>query len=416
MNKQLMTLEASSILSQYIVKTPLQYVERLSKKYGASIYFKREDLQKTRSFKIRGSLLKMLLHNTNKNTPYVCASAGNHAQGVSYACSLLNRNGKIFIPTITPEQKKNNIIFYGKNNIELFSFGDTFDDCLNEAQEYCDKINGTFIHPYDDLDIITGQSTIGYEITQECNPDYIICPIGGGGLISGIGNWIHYNFNNCKMIGVESKNADSMYQALLNNNPVKLEKINTFADGVSVKRAGDLTFNFCKSYLSSPLQNIHNTIKVISNEKLCNTIVDIYNKEGIILEPAGALSISALDSLPLKQIKNKTIVCVISGGNNDISRYSEIIEKDLIYQNIKHYYIIEFTQKYGELKKFITNVLAYNDDITRFEYIKKTNREFGNVLLGIETLDNKNLENNLIKNKFKFKKINYDDDIYSYLI
>ena len=212
----------------------------------------------------------------------------------------------------------------------------------------------------------------------------------------------------CKIIGSEPENADSMTQAFLNNNPIELKYLDTFVDGASVKKVGDITYNLCK-------ESLHD-IKVINNGRLCQDLLDIYQEEGIILEPAGVLSISALDLLDKNEIKGKNIVCILSGGNNDVSRYPEIIEKSLIYQNLKHYYIIEFTQKPKQLKRFISNVLGEKDDITRFEYIKKTNKTFGNVLICIETSDNFSFENNLIQNNFNFKKINENDLIYSYLI
>ena len=273
---------------------------------------------------------------------------------------------------------------------------------------YSEQNNCQFIHPYNDLDIITGQSTIAYEIFKDINPNYIISSIGGGGLISGLISYNKIYDSDCKIIGVEPENADSMTQAIINNKPIELKYLDTFVDGASVKKVGDITYNFCKESLDD--------IKIIKNGKLCYDLLEMYQEEGIILEPAGCLSVSALDLLDKNEIEGKNIICILSGGNNDVSRYPEIIEKSLVYQNIKHYYIIEFTQKPKELKKFITGVLGEKDDITRFEYIKKTNKSFGNVLIGIESYDHLSFESNLIKNNFNFVKIDENDLIYSYLI
>ena len=393
-------------ISKFIVNTPLYFSERLSNRYNANIYFKREDLQTTRSFKIRGALNKILLNKNDKNI--VCASAGNHAQGVAFSCNLINKKGIIFVPNTTPLQKIKRIKHFGKDNIELKLVGQNFQVTLDKALIYSEQNNCQFIHPYNDLDIITGQSTIAYEIFKDINPNYIISSIGGGGLISGLISYNKIYDSDCKIIGVEPENADSMTQAIINNKPIELKYLDTFVDGASVKKVGDITYNFCKESLDD--------IKIINNGKLCYDLLEMYQEEGIILEPAGCLSVSALDLLDKNEIEGKNIICILSGGNNDVSRYPEIIEKSLVYQNIKHYYIIEFTQKPKELKKFITGVLGEKDDITRFEYIKKTNKSFGNVLIGIESYDHLSFESNLIKNNFNFVKIDENDLIYSYLI
>ena len=396
-------------IEPYIKNIPLQLSERLSEKYQANVYFKREDLQKTRSFKIRGSLNKIITeYHNNKNLNIVCASAGNHAQGVAFACNLLGIQGKIFVPNITPPQKQNRIKFYGKENTELILKGNNFNETLEEALQYSNDNNKTFIHPYDDLDIIEGQATIGYEIQKEINPEIILTPIGGGGLVSGLSMTVS---KSCQIIGAEPEGASSMLYALKNNKPLALPSLDNFVDGASVGKIGDINFKICQKVFS----NLDN-IKIISNGQICHELLNMYQDEGIILEPAAALSICALDKLPQEEIKNKDIVCILSGGNNDVSRYPEIMEKNLIYLNQKHYYIIEFTQKPKQLKKFIINVLGKEDDITRFEYIKKTNKAFGNVLLGLETKNHLLLEDNLRKNNFNFEKIQENDLIYSHLI
>ena len=396
-------------LSPYLNNIPLQYSSRLSDKFNANIYLKREDLQPTRSFKIRGSLNKILKeYELNPSLKVVCASAGNHAQGVAFACNLLGIQGDIFVPTVTPLQKQNRIKYYGKNNINLKIEGQNFNETLEMANYFSNKNKYTFIHPYDDLDIIEGQSTIGYEILQELEPDIVLSTIGGGGLVSGLGDTLS---SKTQIIGCEPEGADSMSQALRYGKPIKIKNLDNFVDGASVDKVGENTFLKCKTIFKN-----QENIKVISNPHICHELMNCYQEDGIILEPAGVLSICALDMLNLKDITNKNIVCVLSGGNNDVSRYPEILEKNLLYLNRKHYYVIEFAQKPKELKKFIMHVLGQNDDITRFEYIKKTNKFFGNVLLGIETKNNHNLEKNMLKYDFKFKKIDENDLIYSYLI
>ena len=397
------TIKSFYRINKFINNTPLELNERLSKKFDANIYLKREDLQKTRSFKIRGSLNKILKETEkNKIKNIVCASAGNHAQGVAYASNLLGLNSNIFVPVITPPQKINRIKNFGNNHMELIKIGNDFDECLLKAQEFAKKNNFLFIHPYNDIDIIEGQSTLGYEIQNEINADIVISCIGGGGLISGLRNYK----DKYKIIGAEPIGAESMYEAIKNNKPTKIINLDTFVDGASVREVGDLTYNICKEFLTLK------DIKLINNGQLCHEMINLYQEEGIILEPAGCLSISALNHINPYYLKGKNVVCILSGGNNDIMRYPEILEKNLIYLGLKHYYIIEFSQKPKELKKFILNVLGQNDDITRFEYIKKTNKNFGNVLLGVETKEYRSLEDKLKESNFKFRKIEENDLIF----
>ena len=430
-----MTLRAYKRINDFINKTPLEYNLRLSEIYGCNVFLKREDLQITRSFKIRGALNKVL-KNKNKYKTFVCASAGNHAQGVAYSCNLLNLKSKIYVPEITPFQKINGILKQGNGNMELIKYGQTFDETLNYALKN-KKEDELFIHPYDDNDIIEGQSTIGFEILQELKPDIILSCIGGGGLISGLFNYYdndnvtnskyyngkyyngkyyngkyyngkYYKGGEIDIIGVEPLGADSMNLSLENDKIIKIDNIDTFVDGASVSRVGERTFNICKK------NNLD--IKLVTNNEICYNMIELYNNEGIITEPAGALTVSGLSKLDKKYIKNKNVVCIVSGGNNDIMRYPEIMEKNLMYLNIKHYFIIEFNQKPNELKIFINNVLSQNDDITRFEYIKKTNKSYGKVLIGIDTLDVETLIYNMEKYDYKFIKLDEDNIIYNYLV
>ena len=304
------------ILTRYVKNTPLQHNSNLSKLYNSNIYLKREDLQKSRSFKIRGALNKCLKLKYNKKT-IVCPSAGNHAQGVAISCNMLNMKCKIFLPKTTPIQKIEKIKYYGKNNIDINVYGNNFNESLEESIDYSKKNNYTLIHPYDDLDIIEGQSTVGYEIDKILKPDYVIVPVGGGGLISGIGSYM----KNTKIIGVESENTNSLQLSLKNNKITNINNIDTFVDGISVNKVGKFPFEICKQFMNE------RDIIVLKNSEICKTMVEFHNNEGIILEPSGALSISALKYLPQEDIKNKTIVCIISGSNMDAYRWSSVIEK-----------------------------------------------------------------------------------------
>lgn len=390
-------------ISSDILKTPLQLNDRLSDFYKTKIYFKREDLQTTRSFKLRGALNKIKhLDNCSK---IICASAGNHAQGVAYSCNKLGINGDIYVPSKTPLQKINRIRYYGKNNVNIFLSGQNFDQCLEHAKEKADSENIELIHPFNDTDIINGQATIAYEIFEDIKPDFILCAVGGGGLISGVSKFSKNIDYNTKIIGIEPKGAESLKLAFDNKHPIKIHNIDNFVDGASVSIVGDKTYDISKQYVDK--------LYTISNEELCHEIINCYQDDGIILEPAGALSISCLKYLNKDyNLKNKKIVCILSGGNNDLTRYDEIMDLNLKYLKLKHYFLLEFSQRPGELKLFINNILGPDDDIIRFEYIKKTNRNYGKVLIGIELSkkDNiKNIENNLNKFNFKYKKVDTND-------
>jgi threonine dehydratase len=404
--------QSYSRICKYIQNTPLEYNQRLSDLYNCNIYLKREDLQITRSFKIRGAYNKVLkLHNKREVNNVVCASAGNHAQGIAHICNHLNINGHIFLPNGTPNQKISRILKFGGNNIKINMFGDNFNDSLEKAIKYSKKNDFDFVHPFNDYDIINGQGTITHEIFQEITPDIIMSCVGGGGLISGIINYCNEYNSNCKIYGVEPNNANSMTQALENGCPIKIKDIDTFVDGASVSEIGTKNYDIVSNNINGML--------TVNNGELCSDIVDIYQEEGIILEPAGCLSISGLRKIDKQIIKNKNVVCILSGGNNDITRYNEILENKLIFDGLKHYFIIEFNQAPGQLKSFINKVLNDDNDIVRFEYLQKTNKTFGNVLIGIQT--NKSDDINIIlkkldKNKFKFTKINQKDLIYNYIV
>ena len=400
-----------------IIKTPLEFNYRLSKLYNTNVYYKREDLQITRSFKLRGNLNKVSKiiskDNVHSNKGFVCASAGNHAQGFAFICKKFNLDGTIYVPKTTPLQKINRIKYYGENNIDIKLFGSNFDECLNEAVKSSKQSDKYFIHPYDDYDIINGQGTIAHEVFQELKPDFIICPIGGGGLISGILKYTRSINLDCKIIGVEPENVESMTLAIKNRIPTKLEKVDVFVDGASVPLVGQKTFEICRDLGVDKIYSV-------PNNKICYEMVNCYQDDGIILEPAGALAISCLNNLQQDYcLKGKNVVSILSGGNNDITRYGEIMQLSLEYMGLIHYFVIEFSQTPGQLKHFINNILDDHIDIIRFEYIKKTNKYYGKVLLGIQ-LSEKHMLSSLLykfsKNNINYRKIEYNELYYDILI
>ena len=376
---------AAENLKGVAFETPLSKNFNLSKELEATILFKREDLQVVRSYKIRGAYNKMSsLSVDEKKRGIVCASAGNHAQGVALSCKLLQIKGTIFMPSPTPNQKINQVKMFGEEFIEIVIEGDTFDDAFNAAKLECDLKNKTFIHPFNDEKVIEGQATVGLEILNQTvkKIDYVFVPIGGGGLSAGLSSVFKYLSPETKIIGVEPEGAPSMQTSIRNKKNTTLEKIDSFVDGAAVKKVGDLNFAICK-------QNLTEVITVPEG-KICQTILDLYNKDAIVVEPAGALSIAALDFFK-DEIKGKNVVCVVSGSNNDITRTAEIKERALLYANLKHYFIVKFPQRAGALKEFVAEILGPNDDITHFEYTKKTNRENGAAVVGLELKSSKDL-------------------------
>ena len=399
-------------LNNIILETPLEFSQRLSRKYKAKIYFKREDLNETRSFKIRGAFNKILSLNKNQlKNGVVTASAGNHAQGVALACFKLKIKGVIFMPQVTPLQKVQRVKYFGDDFVECKLIGSNFDEAQKQAQKFAKEKNAVYIHPFDDLDVIAGQGTIAFEIYKSLpNIDYVLAGVGGGGLISGIGAYLKSKDKKIKVFGVEPFGASAMYQSLKANKIIELKNVDTFVDGAAVRKPGKITFNLCKKYVDKVL--------VVPEGAVAQTMIELYQNEGIITEPAGALAPSTLELIK-NEIKNKTVVCVISGGNNDVLRYPEILERSLVYQGKKHYFLIEFAQKPGQLRSFLNNVLGPQDDIVLFEYIKKNNKEKGPALVGIELQNLKDLKPLLEKLKkfgFTYKKISADDPLYSYLI
>lgn len=406
-------IEAKYILKDIIYNTPLQKNTILSEKYKCNIFLKREDLQIVRSYKIRGAYNKIKsISNDDLKNGIVCASAGNHAQGVAYSCNKLKIFGTIYMPITTPKQKIDRVKMFGKHYINIILTGDTFDECSYKAFKSCKKEKKKFIHPFDDKRIIEGQGTVGLEILQQMKDkiDYIFLPVGGGGLASGVGSYFYHISPYTKIIGVEPKGAPSMSFSFIENKVIELKNIDKFIDGASVKKVGLLNFNICKKVLYD--------IKPLHEGKVCTTILDLYNLDAIVAEPAGALSISALDIYSDK-IKNKNVVCILSGGNNDIIRTEEIRKRSLIYKGLKHYFLVRFPQRAGALKEFVSTILGPNDDITYFQYSKKTSKEEGPAVIGIELSDKEDFSGMIEKMKhynIHYQYINDNPDLFDILI
>ncbi|MGG5254119.1 threonine ammonia-lyase IlvA [Neobacillus sp. SM06] len=404
---------ASHTIKDVISPTPLQYNPLLSERYDCRVYLKREDLQSVRSFKIRGAYnrIKKLTEEELQNG-IICASAGNHAQGVAYSCHLLNIHGKIYMPITTPKQKVKQVEFWGREHIEIVLTGDTFDDAYDEAIACGIKEKRTFIHPFDDADVIAGQGTIAVEVLNDCDKkiDYLFAAIGGGGLLSGVGTYMKSFSADTKLIGVEPEGAPGMKNSIEKGEVVTLTDIDPFVDGAAVKTVGTNTYNICKDLVDD--------IVVVPEGKVCTTLLSLYNENAIVVEPTGALSVAALDAYA-DQIKGKTVVCIVTGGNNDIGRMQEIKERSMIYEGLQHYFIIQFPQRPGALREFLDDVLGPNDDISRFEYTKKNNKESGPALVGIELKDREDyfpLIERIKKKGFFYKEVNKDSTLFQMLI
>ncbi len=378
--------KAAERLQGVIQRTPLLPNLSFSEKHGANIQFKREDLQVVRSYKIRGAYNRISqLTGAEKKNGVVCASAGNHAQGVAYSCRMLEVNATIFMPAPTPKQKVDQVKFFGKHWVDVVLIGDTFDDAYRLAQEYCKKQKAAFIHPFDDEQVIEGQGTVGLEILEDAHDpiDYLFLPVGGGGLAAGVSTIFKALSPKTKIIGIEPQGAPAMLQSVNSGKRVVLQSIDKFVDGAAVQSVGEKTFEICRNQLDE--------LVTVPEGLVCTTILELYNREAIVVEPAGALSAAAL-SLFSRQIKGKNVVCVLSGSNNDISRTEEIRERSLLYEGLKHYFIVRFPQRAGALKEFLVEVLGPNDDIVHFEYTKKTAREKGPALIGIEHMRKEDFE------------------------
>ena len=370
---------ARTRLRDVVRHTPLERNDSLSERYGANIFLKREDRQEVRSYKIRGAYNKMAsLPREELDRGIVCASAGNHAQGVALACRKLKVEGKIFMPLTTPRQKLNKVKSFGREFVEVILGGDTFDDSKNAAYLVAEREGLTFVHPFDDPRIIEGQATLGLEILEDSpvDIDHLFLCLGGGGMSAGVGSVFKQLSPDTCCWGVEPEGAASMTAAFKTGEVVTLPKIDNFVDGAAVQRVGELTYHICREVLQHP-------ILTVPEGKICTTILELYNDQGIVAEPAGALSVAALDQMR-DEIRGKNVVCVVSGGNNDITRTEEIMERSLLYEGLKRYFIIQFPQRAGALREFLINVLGPDDDITFFEYSKKHNRERGAAVVGLQ--------------------------------
>ncbi|EAD8348346.1 threonine ammonia-lyase [Listeria monocytogenes] len=408
--------KAYEVLKAVVKHTPLEYDFYLSEKYHCNVYLKREDLQRVRSFKLRGAFYAISrLSAEQLEKGVVCASAGNHAQGVAYTCKRMTVPATIFMPTTTPQQKVSQVKFFGGSNVEVVLVGDTFDASATAAKEFAATHGQTFIPPFDDPDIIAGQGSLAVEMVKDLNKaheqaDYVFAGIGGGGLISGVATYLKVKSPITKIIGVEPDGAPSMTAALKQNQVVTLDKIDKFVDGAAVKEVGGLTFQHAKVLVDE--------VTTVSEGAVCSTILDMYTKQAIVAEPAGALSVAALE-IYREEIKDKTVVCIVSGGNNDINRMQEIEERSLLHEGLKHYFIVNFSQRPGALKEFVNDVLGPHDDITKFEYTKKVNRGNGPVIIGV-LLQDKNDYEGLLERVAAFDPsyipINDNQTLYTLLV
>ena len=405
--------QAAEVLKEILEPTPFQLNADLSTKYEADVFLKREDLQMVRSYKIRGAYNKIRsIDSETLKYGIVCASAGNHAQGVAFSCNKLHIMGSIYMPTTTPKQKIEQVRMFGKEYIDIVLTGDTFDAANQAAMEFARKSGKTFIPPFDDPKIREGQGTIGREIMNQAKDklDYIFIPIGGGGLASGLGSYIKQISPETKIIGVEPAGAPCMKAAIDKGEVIELENINKFVDGAAVKKAGAMTYEVCKEILDD--------IVIVPEGAVCTTIIHLYNKSAIVVEPAGALSIAALNFYADK-IKGKKVAFIVSGSNNDITRMEEIREKSLLYEGLKHYFIITFPQKPGVMLSFIRDSIGPTDDMVYFQYMKKTNKEFGPAIVGIELADKADFDALLRRmeaHHIMYEHINENNKLFEILI
>jgi threonine dehydratase len=391
--------EAHSRISEVAVLTPFQLNQNLSEQYDCNIYLKREDMQSVRSFKIRGAYNMM-----KKLTPeklehgVVCASAGNHAQGVAFSCAKLKIKGTIYMPDPTPNQKITKVKQFGKEWIDIVLTGDTYDDAYQSAIQEARAQKKTFVHPFNDMDVIAGQGTIAKEILEQSEVpiDILLVAVGGGGLLSGVGSYFKQKSPNTQIIAVEATGSAALAASLEKRKVIRLDKIDNFADGIAVKEIGDITFDIISSIVD---ENI-----IVPEGAICSSILKLYNEDAIVAEPAGAVSIAALDQIT-DLIKGKNVGIILCGGNNDVYRTQEITERALLFEGKKHYFIIRFPQRAGALREFL-DLLGPNDDITRFEYTKKSNKESGPALVGIVVENDNDIE--ILVERMKDHGINFE--------
>ena len=405
---------ATQAIRDLFPETPLQRNDHLSARYGAEVWLKREDLTPVRSYKLRGAFNAMRKVRTQapEQGHFVCASAGNHAQGVAFACRHFGVKGTIFMPVTTPQQKIDKTRTFGGDAVEIMLTGDYFDQTLTAAQEFCRAKRAHFLAPFDDADVIEGQASVAVEIMDQLGraPDVVVLPVGGGGLASGVTSYLREVAPLVQFRFVEPAGGASLKAALEHGGPVKLPRINSFVDGAAVAKIGDLTFR--KLDWVKPDQ-----VLLAPEDRICITMLEMLNIEGVVLEPAGALSVDVLPELA-PMIRGKTVVCVTSGGNFDFERLPEVKERAQRYAGLKKYFILRMPQRPGALREFLS-MLGSEDDIARFEYLKKSARNFGSVLIGIETKNAENFQrftHRMEAAEFTYRDITNDEALSEFLI
>lgn len=404
---------AAGVLAKVATKTPLQKSERLSEEVGRPVHLKREDLQICRSFKVRGAYVRMAAMDEDERAAgVVCASAGNHAQGVAYACAHLGIQGTIFLPASTPRQKRKRIATIGGKWVEPVIVAGDFDEANRVAAAAAKDGGKVYVHPYDDPYTIAGQGSIAVDLDSQLpeDTDMILIPVGGGGLIAGMATWLKAHRPGIRIVGVESQGAASMKASLEAGNPVSLDRVDSFVDGTAVGRAGDLTYQVVRDLVDD--------IVVVPEGAVCTEMLDLYHSEGVIAEPAGALASAAARNF-LPQIPNGSVVCLVSGGNNDLSRYAEVTERSGRYEGLRHYFLVTFNQEPGALRSFLNDVLSDGEDIIYFQYTKKNNRDTGPALVGIELPDPsdiKGLRRRMAASPLQVQEIDPSSQIFKILV
>ena len=403
---------AAERLATVATRTPLQLNERLSEATGAYVWLKREDLQPVRSYKIRGAYnLISQLDQTQRGAGVICASAGNHGQGVAFACARLGIRGRIFLPATTPRQKRERILALGEGRVDLAVTGDTYDEASAAASLEAQSTGAILVPAFDDERTMAGQGTVAKEIVEQFGkaPDVLLAPVGGGGMLSGCLAYLSERHPGTLVVGAEPAGAASMAAALAAGAPVNLDRIDTFVDGAAVRRAGDLTF--------AMVQRHRPDLDAVPEGRICSEMLALYQTEGIVAEPAGALATAALGLF--RPEPGQTVFAIVSGGNNDVSRYAEIVERSLVYEGRKHYFLVNFPQEPGALRRFLDDVLGPDDDITHFEYVKRSNRETGPALVGIELGDPTTFADLLTKmdaGPITFEVVASDSPFYRFLV
>ncbi len=409
--------QAAERLRRLVVRTPLELNERLSALVDGQVWLKREDRQIVRSYKIRGAY-NLIADEPERAVRHgvVCASAGNHAQGVAWACRLIGLPARIYLPGTTPRQKRDRIRSLGEGYVEIFVVGETYDDASAEAARHAARTGAVLVPAFDDPRTVAGQGTVAPEIVEQLDeqigrpPDRVVVPVGGGGLLAGMATWLRERHPDVRTVGVEPAGAASMTAALAAGGPVRLEQLDPFVDGAAVRLAGAVTYPLIRDAASE--------VTTVDEGRVCSEMLRLYQHDGIIAEPAGALASAAIGAA-VTPPPGEVTVCVLSGGNNDVSRYNEIVERSLIYEGLKHYFLVEFPQEPGALRRFLSDILGPDDDITLFEYVKRNNREFGPALVGLELSraeDLAPLQARMDASPLNCRRLEPDDPVFRFLI